>query len=147
MWKSCHLKCISSLLNAEYNNDTLSVYLFFPYLFLSELPSVALCICLSHSSTHTNTHNRQSVEFPFRDFTAMLIKHAEKIKWATWQLRWHPLSASLSLTHQSCRVTKKQWEGGGRRVLGVVLGYFPWRTTLLPFPVHQWQLHLGNSRY
>lgn len=77
----------------------------------------------------------------------MLIKHAEKIKWATWQPRWHPLSASLSLTHQSCRVTKKQWEGGGRRVLGVVLGYFPWRTTLLPFPVHQWQLHWGNSRY
>lgn len=85
--------------------------------------------------------NIKSLEVPFRDYPAMLIKYAEKIKWGTDE------TPTLSEHHSESPVMlcdQRQWVCGGS---SVGLGSSPWRTTLLPFPVHQWQLPWGNSRY
>ena len=106
---------------------SLSVSLFFyPYLFCLNWPlSLSVFDTHTHTYTHTQTHNMQSVEFPFRDYTGMLIKYAEKIKWAT-----RPLCVSSALTHQSCCVTK------GSEVAGGGVGVWGWAWVALPGGQH-----------
>lgn len=99
---------------------------FFFFFFYSKLASVTLCIWHKHKISGS----------PLQGFT--LLCKLSMLKRSSGELPWRRSDSPVLLCDQ------RQWVCGGA-VAG--LGCCPWRTTLLPFPVHQCQLPWRNSQY
>lgn len=96
--------------------------------------------------THTHTSTQKISGDPLQGLHLNANFEGWKVQVCNWRDA-HFVWAPLWLTSRA--VWPKAvggWVGGWGEV-GVGLGCSPWTTTLLPFPVHQWQLPWGNSRY